>query len=153
MDTLLLALRVALSLACVLALMWFAQRRLGRARTRRRGELDVVARQNLGGKAQVVLLETAGSRFLLGVTEHQVTVLHTVDAPAAATVPSQPTFEASLARATDDTGGAGGADGDRPTLLPVNALEPPTGWAAGSLFDVGTWKAAAAAVTGRNRAA
>ncbi|CAM3314460.1 flagellar biosynthetic protein FliO [Occultella aeris] len=140
MDSLLLALRVALSLACVLGLMWFAQRRLGRARTRRHGELQVVARQNLGGKAQVVLLETAGSRFLLGVTEHQVSVLHTTDAPA------QPVFEASLARAADDAA-------DEPTLLPVNALEPAKGWAAGSLLDAGTWKAAAAAVTGRNRAA
>ncbi|WP_154792071.1 flagellar biosynthetic protein FliO [Occultella kanbiaonis] len=141
MDSLLLALRVALSLACVLGLMWFAQRRLGRARTRRHGELEVVARQNLGGKAQVVLLEAAGSRFLLGVTEHQVSVLHTTDAPA------QPVFEASLARAADD------AATDEPTLLPVNALEPAKGWAAGSLLDTGTWKAAAAAVTGRNRAA
>jgi flagellar protein FliO/FliZ len=140
MDSLMLALRVALSLACVLGLMWFAQRRLGRARTRRHGELEIVARQNLGGKAQVVLLETSGSRFLLGVTEHQVSVLHTSDAPA----PSS--FEESLTRATGD-------GSDEPTLLPVNALEPAKGWAAGSLLASGTWKAAAAAVTGRNRAA
>ena len=83
MDTLLLALRVVLSLGAVVAVLWLVQRRVTRT-TRGRGAADplkVVARRGLGQKASVVVVDTGGQRFVLGVTEHAVNVLHTSEAP------------------------------------------------------------------------
>lgn len=84
MDSLILGLRVLVALGAVLGLMWFLQRRLGQGTGRRRADraLTVVSRQSLGQKASVVVVDAAGQRFLLGVTEHAVNVLHTGDIPA-----------------------------------------------------------------------
>lgn len=83
MDTLLLAARVVVSLVAVFGLMWLVQRkvRTGGAATRAKA-LSVVARQSVGQKASVVLVDTDGKRFMLGVTEHGISVLHTGEAPA-----------------------------------------------------------------------
>ena len=79
MDTLLLALRVLLSLAAVLALLWLLQRRLSkRPRARSGASVSVVGRQSLGRRASAVVVEVDGTRLLLGVTEQQVTVLHSL---------------------------------------------------------------------------
>ncbi len=93
MDSLILGLRVLLSLAAVFGLMWLAYRRLGRGTAAvRAGSLNVVARQAVGAKASVVLVDTDGKRFLLGVTEHGITVLHTAEAsePEPVTVQAAP---------------------------------------------------------------
>ncbi len=83
MDALILGLRVVVALGAVLGLMWFLQRRLGQGAGRRRADraLTVVGRQSLGQKASVVVVDAAGQRFLLGVTEHAVNVLHTGEIP------------------------------------------------------------------------
>ncbi|WP_426976131.1 flagellar biosynthetic protein FliO [Pseudarthrobacter sp. O4] len=83
MDSLILGLRVLVALGAVLGLMWFLQRRLGQGTGRRRADraLTVVSRQSVGQKASVVVVDAAGQRFLLGVTEHAVNVLHTGDIP------------------------------------------------------------------------
>ncbi|MET3923584.1 flagellar biosynthetic protein FliO [Arthrobacter sp. UYEF20] len=83
MDSLILGLRVLVALGAVLGLMWFLQRRLGQGTGRRRADraLTVVSRQSVGQKASVVVIDAAGQRFLLGVTEHAVNVLHTGDIP------------------------------------------------------------------------
>jgi flagellar protein FliO/FliZ len=88
-DTLVIALRVALSLGVVLALMWVLHRRLqkgqfgaGRTRGRRSASLEVVARQGIGGKASVVVVDVDGERLVLGVAEHGVTLLTSGQAPA-----------------------------------------------------------------------
>ena len=52
--------------------------RSGRARASRSPSS---ARRGIGQKASVVVVDTGGKRFLLGVTEHSVNVLHTDDAP------------------------------------------------------------------------
>lgn len=72
-----LALRVALSLAAVLGLLWFLQRRVARTAARRRdGEaITVLGRQGVGPKAQIVVVQTADARYVLGVTEHGVNVV------------------------------------------------------------------------------
>lgn len=77
LDELLLLLRVALSLAAVLGLLWYLQRRVGkRMQQRREGvEITVVARRALGGKAQLVIVETDDARYVLGVTEHGVNLI------------------------------------------------------------------------------
>ncbi|MDQ0822671.1 flagellar protein FliO/FliZ [Arthrobacter sp. V4I6] len=92
MDTLILGLRVLVALGAVLGLMWFLQRRLGQGTGRRRADraLTIVSRQSVGQKASVVVVDAAGQRFLLGVTEHAVNVLHTGDIPAEADEPAAP---------------------------------------------------------------
>ncbi|MEC5180958.1 flagellar biosynthetic protein FliO [Arthrobacter sp. CG_A4] len=86
MDSLILGLRVLVALGAVLGLMWFLQRRLGKGTGRRRADraLTIVSRQSVGQKASVVVVDAAGQRFLLGVTDHAVNVLHTGDIPAEA---------------------------------------------------------------------
>ncbi|MFZ7087978.1 flagellar biosynthetic protein FliO [Curtobacterium sp. RRHDQ10] len=89
MDTLVVALRVALSLGVVLALLWVLQRKLSKgalggngARARRAATVTVVARQGIGGKASVVVVDVEGERLVLGVTESQVNVLSSGETPA-----------------------------------------------------------------------
>lgn len=87
MDTsaLVLGLRVLLSLACVLGLIWFAHRRLaGTAAVRRQraASMTVVGRQTLGGKNGLALVDVAGRRLLLGVGEQGVTLLTELEVPA-----------------------------------------------------------------------
>jgi flagellar protein FliO/FliZ len=77
-DTLFLALRVVVSLAAVLGLLWYVQRRIskGSGAQRTAGLVSVVGRQGIGPKASVVVVDVDGNRFVLGVTEQSVTVLH-----------------------------------------------------------------------------
>lgn len=87
MDTLFVALRVLLSLGAVLALLWFLQRRFARGglgvqsakKDRSAHTLSVVQRQGVGGKSSVVVVEYGEKYFLLGVSESNVTLLHSAD--------------------------------------------------------------------------
>lgn len=88
MDTVVVGLRVVLSLGVVLALLWVLQKRLvkgGRAGTRATSQVSVVARQGVGAKASVVVVDVEGERLVLGVTESSVTVLAAADRPVEAT--------------------------------------------------------------------
>lgn len=108
MDSVVLGLRVLVSLGAVLALIWVLQRRVKRrgGLVRAAGPaLSVLGRQTLGHKASVVLLDADGQRLLLGVTEHGVSVLSTAAAdggaaPAAAAASASGSFAASLSAAT-----------------------------------------------------
>ncbi|MFD3444992.1 FliO/MopB family protein [Microbacteriaceae bacterium 4G12] len=96
MDTLVLAARVALSLAVVLGVLWFLQRRVSRSTRVKRAAsvVTVVTRQGIAPKASVVVVDVEGSRYLLGVTEQSVTLLSSGQAPvspaALSAVPSVP---------------------------------------------------------------
>ncbi len=82
MSTLVLAGRVVLSLACVLGLIWYAQRRLAGPLGRRRPvgpQLSVVGRHTLGRHASVAVLAAGDRRLLIGVTEHGITLLTELD--------------------------------------------------------------------------
>lgn len=83
MDTIFLALRVLVSLGAVLGVIWFAHRWLtGGTKGRMKGRhVTVLAKQNIGPKASVAVIEADGKRFLLGVTEHAVTVLDSSEIP------------------------------------------------------------------------
>ena len=86
MDTLFVALRVALSLGVVLALLWVLQKRLAKGGLRggrASAPVTIVARQGIGAKASVVVVDVEGERLVLGVTESSITVLAAADAPAA----------------------------------------------------------------------
>lgn len=123
MDSFLLLVRVALALAVVLGLIWYTQKRLGRGQAGPEKLITVVTRQGLGQKASVVMVDADGTRFMLGVTEQAITVLHTAVAPP---VPAAVAPEPALTNVLPGT----------PDLL------------AGSIFSSQTWKQAGAALRG-----
>lgn len=155
MEPLVLGLRVLVSLAAVFGLMWVLHRRLRAGSPGLRARvLDVVARQSVGPKASVVLVDTDGRRFLLGVTEHGISVLHTADVPqpalpdpdhdalpgdaASPPLPTrrsvrQASFETELARRRAELGE--GAAHER----------------TGSVLDPATWRLAAEALRSGRR--
>ncbi len=83
METFLAGARVVVSLAVVLGLLWMLQRRLTRgSRKSAAGHpVTIVTKQAISPKASVVIIDVEGTRLLLGVTEHAVSVLQTADAP------------------------------------------------------------------------
>jgi flagellar protein FliO/FliZ len=166
-DTLFVALRVALSLAAVLGLLWVLQRRLTRGSrgTRSQNLVTVVGRQGLGQKASVVVVDIDGRRFVLGVTEQSVNVLHGGDAAGAVTT-GDSVFAHSLDAAAEDSA-ANPADSDSDSdfdadadaeLPPPLILRPRHGASAraaagranqsrlgGSILSPATWQQTAAA--------
>ncbi|MFJ3382991.1 MULTISPECIES: FliO/MopB family protein [unclassified Curtobacterium] len=183
MDTLVITLRVALSLGVVLALMWVLHRRvskgqLGRttAKGRRSAAVEVVARQGIGGKASVVVVDVEGERLVLGVTEHGVNLLRSGQAPAPElTIVTGPVALPSVPRPVvpEPTVAAPSADAFRaeldrqdqaatstsPSDLPLRPRNRSRRTVAvrtsaqlqGSILSADTWRQAAAAV--RNRRA
>jgi flagellar protein FliO/FliZ len=107
-DDVFTVLRVVVSLAVVVGVIWFVQRKFvrgggGKGRVRKRA-ISIVARQSVGRNSSVAVVEFQGKQFLLGVTEHGISVLDqvaeaaTVEEPAviepAAIEPAEPTIRA-----------------------------------------------------------
>ena len=175
MDNILLALRVVVSLGVVIGAIWFVQRRMSRGGTKlkRAGKpITVVARQNLGPKASVAVVEFGGKRFLLGVTEHGISVLDnvqpeepvTVDEPApvvavattaaarrASSTQNSRDFAHALDQATEATRTPKPAAVRlaKPPMF-ADTLVPSTSKLAGSILSAATWKQAWVAVRGRS---
>ncbi|MDJ0325269.1 flagellar biosynthetic protein FliO [Cryobacterium sp. PH31-AA6] len=169
MDTLFVALRVALSLAAVLGLLWVLQRRLTRGSRGSRSQnlVTVVGRQGLGQKASVVVVDIDGRRFVLGVTEQFVNVLHGGDAAGASaagasgagdSAAGDSVFASSLTAAAE-VSAANPADSDSESeLAPPLILRPRHGASAraaaradhnrlgGSILSPATWQQTAAAL-------
>lgn len=145
MDTLIVAVRVVLSLGVVLALLWYLQRRLSRGALAKgvSNPVSVVGRQPIGQKASVVVVEVLGTRLVLGVTEQSVTVLHEESLAPASSLdraisvlggsPATPAtaFSRSLAAAVAD---------DSDTVAPPVASAA----LAGSILSPSTWRQTAA---------
>lgn len=147
MDAVLLVLRVGLSLVVVMVLLWMAQKRFSKGR--RQGEenvVEVVGRRNVGQKAAVVVVESAGQRFLLGVTEHAINVLHTSDAPPPAPegVPGDHTTETAFDEVLKQAGEP--ALRREMSARRLRHATPATGALHGSIFARSTWLQAGAAV-------
>jgi flagellar protein FliO/FliZ len=144
-DTLVVALRVVLSLAVVLGLLWVLQRRLSRGSgTRTANVVSIVGRQGLGQKASVVVVDVDGRRFVLGVTEQSITVLHGSEAEptavAALATGSATAFERSLqAAASVDDGAPEPPLAFRPRR---DRGHPPR--LSGSILSPSTWQQTAA---------
>lgn len=139
-----MALRVLLSLAVVLGLLWVVQRRLTRdARVGRTvNPVTIVGRQGIGQKASVVVVDIEGKRLILGVTEQSVNVLHTDDAPVEAS--GAAVFARSMTEAAV-------AEGE---LEPPLAFRPRRDRASssrlgGSILSPATWQQTAAALRQR----
>lgn len=153
MDTLIVAVRVVLSLGVVLALLWYLQRRLSRGALAKgaANPVTVVGRQAIGQKASVVVVEIEGTRLVLGVTEQAVTVLHekslAPEAPStlntAISVLGGPTAGSTPATAFARSLAAVEADEAAGVIPPVAAAvsSPPL---AGSILSPSTWRQTAA---------
>lgn len=154
METLFVALRVLLSLGAVLALLWLLQRRFARggvgavAKARAAQNPAVVGRQSVGSKASVVVVEHDGRRFLLGVTEHGVNVLHSSDIETAANVETAAAIEPAPGLDPDLFARELAAAEPADVALVTQAAASPDRL-AGSILSGETWKQAAAVV--RNR--
>ncbi|MET4584015.1 flagellar protein FliO/FliZ [Conyzicola nivalis] len=165
MESLVVALRVALSLAVVFGLIWYIHRRLTRGGKARLAAtpITVLGKQAVGQKASVVVVDADGKRFILGVTEHSITVIHGGVAPAAAfadvlaeTTPAETETDTETDADTSET------PAPRPVAVAARTAAAPTetglvapgsrlpGALGGSILSPSTWRQAAA-VLGRNR--
>jgi flagellar protein FliO/FliZ len=82
METILIALRVLVALAVVFGLLWYLQRRFVRGRvTTARKTMRLVARQSLGKNSSVAVVDIDDKRFVLGVSDHAIAVLHEGEVP------------------------------------------------------------------------
>jgi len=81
-DSFFLILRVAVSLAAVLGLIWFINRRWsGRVASTTPQAINLVGRQSLGQKSLVAVVDIDDRRYVLGVGEQNVTLLQNYAAP------------------------------------------------------------------------
>ena len=167
MDTVFLALRVIVSLAVVLGVLWYLQKKLSkRGIGRAAGKaVTLIGRQALGPKASVAVVEIDGRRLVLGVTEHAVTVLHTSEGLGEGRLMERPVhpFDVALAEAQPVLY----PDNVRPITAPVPiravittpvGIIPPdqqlrprrhrqqTSRMAGSILSPETWRLASAAL-------
>jgi flagellar protein FliO/FliZ len=148
-ESVLVALRVILSLAAVVGLLWVVQRRItkGAKSTRVTKLVKVVSRQGIAQKASVVVVDVEGRRFLLGVTEHSVTVLNTSELPAEEAVEIPVIAKAAK---TDSAAAFGtvmaSTRAPRFTSFDPKTGKPRSGTFDGSILSAATWKRAAAAL-------
>ncbi len=89
-STFLLFVRVGFSLAIVLGLIWIAARvakRRGKIATRQAETttVDVVARRQLGRRGSLLVVESSGRRFLVGVTDNHIELVADLSGPETAT--------------------------------------------------------------------
>ncbi|GAA1647975.1 FliO/MopB family protein [Georgenia ruanii] len=80
LDSVLLGLRVALSLALVLVILWVIARKVNAGTSAsRRVPVTVLGRQSLGRRSGVAVVEVAGRTLLLGVSDDGVRLLTELD--------------------------------------------------------------------------
>jgi flagellar protein FliO/FliZ len=135
MDTSLLALlvRVVVSLGVVLAVMWGAATVLrrsgvagtaatGRRGVRRKAPVEIVSRHGLSRGAFVTVVRFGGRALVLGVTEHQVSLLTEID-PAELDTPAD---EIDAGSSTAGTAGPGIGPGSLPWKVALEQLRERT---------------------------
>ncbi|GAA1136149.1 FliO/MopB family protein [Nesterenkonia lutea] len=82
MDSFFLILRVAVSLAAVLGLIWFINRRWsGRVTSATPHAVTMIGRHALGQKSSVAVVDIDDHRYVIGVAEQSVTLLESYPAP------------------------------------------------------------------------
>ncbi|PRB16060.1 flagellar biosynthetic protein FliO [Microbacterium sp. MYb62] len=149
-----------LSLAAVLGVLWYLQRRVARTQARRRDSeaITVLGRQGVGPKAQIVVIQTEDARYVLGVTEHGVNVVDRL--PVKAGGPSEETARPARSAAASEA--ASDAE-EFERILAATALTETTGAPAadpmlrrrvrhrndplrGSILSPETWRQTAEAI-------
>lgn len=143
MDAVLTLLRVVVSLAAVLGVIWYLHRRVSRRQLRTKKKTNpvtVVGKQGIAAKASVVVVDVDGQRLVLGVTEHSVNVLHSTELLSLADT----SFAAVLAEADADAGTRAGATTDALTTdaIEPDAPHPSASPVAGSILSGSTWRLA-----------
>ena len=169
METVFIALRVLVVLAVIVLVLWYVQRRVtkGRGAARRTNAVSVVGRQGVGPKASVVVVDVDGHRFVLGVTERQVSVLHTGDRPQDADItplkPVRKTFAKELPVRQDAAEGIASSTSSTSTSSSTSSTSTDTRQDAdfltaqgraslfdealkGSILSPATWRQASSAV-------
>ncbi|QNE36274.1 flagellar biosynthetic protein FliO [Leifsonia shinshuensis] len=127
MDTLFTALRVAVSLALIIGLIWFVQRRSAKwSRKRSKRPITVIGRQSLGGKSRVVIVEADGTHFVLGVTDSSVVVLKSRELDTFADALAE--LELEQAERVEPTPGVEPASTPEPTPTFAQAITSPDTW-------------------------
>lgn len=149
-----LALRVALALATVLALLWFLGRRAagskaGALRRTRAAALTVVTRQSLGGRTGVALVEVGGRHLVLGVSEHGVSLLTEVAPPEPVEDHRTTLDTAELERLLLDPADAPAGPLPSTPAARMPAVPTPRSPLEGSILDATTWRRAVVAVQER----
>jgi flagellar protein FliO/FliZ len=162
-STAVLVARVVVSLACVLALLWWVSRRAARStgrgvlRSRTTTQLAVVGKAALGGRASVALVAVGDRRLLLGVSEHGVNLLTEVAPEPAEPAPSVTHREsldpAELERLLDQPTATTADQGSSLSPLAPAARKPAVpaqrNPLEGSVLDASTWRRAVVAVQER----
>jgi flagellar protein FliO/FliZ len=150
METFLAGLRVVVSLAVVVGLLWVLQRRLTRGSRASAASkpVRIVTKQAISPKASVVIIDVEGTRLLLGVTEHAVSVLQTGDIPVEVEAAVEPSSAKAFARTLSSVTPSKAKPAPKsveknPELAPVAAFTGGTqagGMLAGSILSPATWK-------------
>ncbi len=164
MDVVFTALRVVVSLLVVVGAIWFVQKRFVRgSKSRSKSRpVSIVARQNVGKNSSVAVVEFQGRQFLLGVTEHSISVLESVvtEQPEAVAAPAEAVVEHAVPRLTAVSRRAsskefaavliGMQQAPQPRAVMNTARPAPTPGApfAGSILSGSTWKQALSVIKG-----
>ena len=150
MDQFILAVRVVLSLAIVLGIMWALARLARRAAPTVQGSFEVVQRTPVGRRSSVMVMRVSDDRgIVIGVTDQTITHLADVELPTV----GAPTRRESI----EELSGVTTRDALRG--LGINTVEFPVDHESiqqdtasplqGSILSPSTWKAARTALTER----
>lgn len=142
MDLLALLARVVLSLAVVLALLWFAARALrkNQQRSSRGVEVDVLVRQPLAQRSSLAVVQVGDRALVLGVTESRVELLAETSLEALAS--PAPVADVPVS-SVDDLG----QTVELPTgVVAAQRVQRAQGGLAGSALSPATWAKALDAV-------
>jgi flagellar protein FliO/FliZ len=140
MDLLALLARVVLSLAVVLALLWFAARALrkNQQRSSHGVEVDVLVRQPLAQRSSLAVVQVGDRALVLGVTESRVELLAETSLKALAS--PAPAFDVQVSSVD-------GQAVELPTgVVTAQRVPRPQGGLAGSALSPATWAKAIDAV-------
>ena len=150
MDQFILGVRVVVSLAIVLGIVWALARLARKAAPTVQGSFDIVQRTPVGRRSSVMVMRVSAEKaIVIGVTDQTITHLADVDLPS---------NEAPQRREQIDEL-SGISTGDALRGLGIDALDFPIDYAkietetasplAGSILSPGTWRAARLALTER----
>ena len=148
MDALAALGRMSVSLVAVLGLVWLVTRWLRRSRGAAGGGVSVLSRTPIGAKAGVAVVRVGERALVVGVTEHQVSLLTEVPleevaaerapAPTTIEIPAQPaaSFDEALAA---EAGAAARTTVAAPQLVGAAAPTRRAPLLAGSALSPATW--------------
>ena len=150
MDQFILGVRVVVSLAIVLGIMWALARLARKAAPTVQGSFDIVQRTPVGRRSSVMVMRVSADKaIVIGVTDQTITHLADVDLPSNETPQRREQI--------DELSGI--STGDALRGLGIDALDFPIDYAkienetasplAGSILSPGTWRAARLALTER----